>query len=141
MHRLGCRTAVPWLDGVDPWVVSIGMAFGLGRSVACASPPPTCVSPASKTNCSIGAVMGPARWPTLHALTEGREAQKEAASGETGSKISILVVFFWPCPGGHFLAAPKVSRGFLSDYSRAWRGPRAISSYSTLLVKFLLVCP
>lgn len=42
--ELPCRG----LHGINPWVVSIGMVFGLGQSVVCVSPPPTCVPPASK---------------------------------------------------------------------------------------------
>lgn len=135
--ELPCRG----LERINPCVVSIGMVFGLGHSVVCASLPPTCVPSASKTRCSISAVMGPAPCPMLHAVMEGGGAQKAAAFREVERKSSILVLFFWPCPGGCFLAAPEVSSGFFSGSLRAWRRPRAISSYRTLLVKVLLVCP
>ncbi|KFV68466.1 LIM homeobox transcription factor 1-alpha [Dryobates pubescens] len=45
---------------------------------------------------------------------------------------NVLVLFLWSYPGGCFLAASEVNRGFFV------RHPRTISSYKTLLVKVLL---
>lgn len=107
---LGCG-----LDGTDPWIGFHGMAFGLGYVVVCASPPPTCVPPASKTWCFICAGMGPAPCLMLHAVIEGEGAQKEGAFREMGRKISILVLAFWPCLRDHFLGTPAIrQRIFIS---------------------------
>lgn len=47
MHCLDAGLLGCGLDGIDPWVGFTGMAFGPGRGVVCASPPPTCASGAS----------------------------------------------------------------------------------------------
>lgn len=141
MHRPGCGTAVPWAgedqslgrlhwDGVWAWT----------QRCVCLSPfhlCPFCLQNQMLDQCCGGA----SSLPNATCCYGGRGTQKAAAFGEVERKSSILVLFFWPCPGGCFLAAPEVSSGFFSDSLRAWRRPRAVSSYRTLLVKVLLVCP
>lgn len=89
--ELPCRG----LERINPWVVSIGMVFGLGHSVVCASLPPTCVPSASKTRCSISAVVGPAPCPMLHAVMEGGGHKKQQPLGKWRGKAA-----FWSCSSG-----------------------------------------
>lgn len=83
MHRLDAEL----LGGMDPWVGFTGMAFGLGRGVVCASPPPTCIPPASKTCCFISAGMGPTPHLMLHiAIERGGDTKR---TGKLGGKSAF----------------------------------------------------